>query len=184
LLDNLLSSGLSKELITVIMAMLPIAELRLALPIAINVLNIPWYYALGLSVLGNLIPIPFILVCFGSFSKLLQKTKIGGKIIAWLVKRNSKNTENIKKGKYASLIMFVAIPLPFTGAWTACLIAYMLGLKFKQSFICITLGVIGAGIIVTCLTLLGWLGACIAIVGIGIILVLNFKRKDRNVRRK
>jgi uncharacterized membrane protein len=169
LLDGIINSNISKELITVILAMLPVAELRLALPIALNVFNMPWWEAFGLSVLGNVIPVPFLLLFFDGISKLVQRNKTGKRFIDWLLARTAKKTASIEKYKHLGLIIFVAIPLPLTGAWTASLIAYILGLKFFPSFIDITIGVIGAGIIVLALSLLGWWGAAIAIVGIIIL---------------
>jgi uncharacterized membrane protein len=153
--------------------MLPVAELRLALPIAITVFDIPWYEAFGLSVLGNIIPVPFLLFFFEAVSKLVQRNKTGKRFINWLLTRTAKKTSVIEKYKHLGLIVFVAIPLPLTGAWTASLAAYILGLKFRPAFIDISLGVIGAGIIVLALTLLGWWGAAIAIAGIIILGVLR-----------
>jgi len=159
--------------------MLPIAELRLALPIGITVFNMPWYEAFGLSVLGNIIPVPFLLLFFDAVSKLVQKNKLGKRFIDWLLTRTAKKTGSIEKYKHLGLIVFVAIPLPLTGAWTASLAAYILGLKFSSSFFDIILGVIGAGIIVTALTLLGWWGAAIALVAIITIGIIRaFKAKS------
>jgi len=124
--------------------MLPVAELRLALPIAINVFNMPWWEAFGLSVIGNIIPVPFLLLFFDGVSKLVQRNKTGKRFIDWLLTRTAKKTGSIEKYKHLGLIVFVAIPLPLTGAWTASLISYILGLKVVPSFIDITIGVIGA----------------------------------------
>jgi uncharacterized membrane protein len=173
LLDQLINSTLSKELITVILAMLPVAELRLSLPLAITVFHMSWYEAFGLSVLGNLIPVPFLLLFFDAVSKLVQKNRLGKRFIDWLLSRTAKKTGSIEKYKHLGLIVFVAIPLPLTGAWTASLAAYILGLKFRSAFIDIILGVVGAGIIVTALTLLGWWGAAIALTAIIVIAVLR-----------
>jgi uncharacterized membrane protein len=173
LLDQLINSTLSKELITVILAMLPVAELRLSLPLAITVFHMPWYEAFALSVIGNLIPVPFLLLFFDAFSKLVQRTTIGKRFIQWLLKLTAKKTRTIEKGKHLGLIVFVAIPLPLTGAWTASLAAYILGIKFRHAFVDIALGVLGAAIIVTTLTLLGWIGAAIAFAGIIILLVIG-----------
>jgi uncharacterized membrane protein len=171
LLDGIINSNISRELITIILAMLPVAELRLALPVALNVFNMPWWEAFGLSVIGNIIPVPFLLLFFDGVSKLIQRNKTGKRFIDWLLTRTAKKTGSIEKYKHLGLIVFVAIPLPLTGAWTASLISYILGLKVLPSLIDIIIGVLGAGIIVLALSLLGWWGAAIAIVGI-IILAL------------
>ena len=163
MLDQLINADLSKEVITVIVAMLPIAELRGALPVAINVFDFPWYKGYYLSVIGNLIPVPFLLLFFDAVSRLVQKTAIGKRFINWLLSRTARRAGTIEKYKFAGLVVFVAIPLPLTGAWTGALAAYILGLKFWPSLLAISLGVIGAGIIVTILSLLGWVGAGIAI---------------------
>jgi len=169
MLDSLIDSNLSKELITIILAMLPIAELRLSIPIAITVLNLPWYEAFALGILGNLIPVPFLLLFFEGAAKLLRKIAIGRKLVDWVLQRTARHESSIQKYEFVGLAIFVAIPIPLTGAWTASLLAYILGLKFWPSFLSISLGVIGAAIIVTILTLLGWVGAGIAILALVVL---------------
>ncbi len=169
MLDSLINSNLSKELITIILSMLPIGELRLSIPIAITVLNLPWYEAFGLGILGNLIPVPFLLLFFEGAAKLVRKVPIGKRFVDWLLKRTARHSASIVKYEFAGLAIFVAIPLPLTGAWTASLLAFILGLKFWPSFLSISLGVIGAAIIVTALTLLGWVGAGIAILALVVL---------------
>ena len=169
MLDSLINSNLSKELITIILSMLPIAELRLSIPVAITVLNLPWYEAFALGILGNLIPVPFLLLFFEGAAKLVQKLTIGKRFVDWLLKRTARHSGSIVKYEFVGLAIFVAIPLPLTGAWTASLLAYILGLKFWPSFLSICLGVIGAAVIVTTLTLLGWVGAGIAILALVVL---------------
>lgn len=163
MLDPLINSALSKEVITVLLAMIPVAELRGALPVSILNFHLPWYQGFYLAVLGNLIPVPFLLLFFDRVSRLLQKTRWGKRFIDWLLTRTAKRTGVIEKYKFAGLMVFVAIPLPLTGAWTGSLAAYLLGMKFWPSLLAISLGVLCAGIIVTILSLLGWVGAGIAI---------------------
>ena len=169
MLDPLIHSNLSRELITVILSMLPIAELRLSIPVAITVFQFSWYKAFGLGILGNLIPVPFLLLFFEGASRLVQKVPVGKRFIDWLMKRTARHSGSIQKYKFVGLAVFVAIPLPLTGAWTASLLAYILGLKFWPSFLSITLGVICAAVIVTILSLLGWVGAGIAIAALIIL---------------
>ncbi len=173
MLDQIINSTLSREIITIILAMLPVAELRAALPISITVFELPWYQGFYLSIIGNLIPIPFLLLFFDAVSKLLQKTTTGKRFIDWLLRRTARRTGAVEKYKFVGLIVFVAIPLPLTGAWTGSLIAYILGLKFWQSLLSITIGVVVAGVIVTVLTLLGWVGAGIAIAVIVLLAALG-----------
>ncbi|MBN1188735.1 MAG: small multi-drug export protein [Dehalococcoidales bacterium] len=163
MLDELINASFSKELITVILAMLPVAELRLAIPVSLNIFHLPWYQVFYLSIIGNLIPVPFLLLFFDAVSKLLKKTPAGAKFIDWLMRRTARRTVIVEKYKMAGLVIFVAIPLPLTGAWTGSLIAYILGLRFWPSFLAITGGVLAAAVIVTVLTLMGWIGAGIAI---------------------
>lgn len=94
----------------------------------------------------------------------------------WLYKRTRRQTGIIEKYKHVGLIIFVAIPLPGTGAWTASIAAHLLGMRFKNALLDIAIGVIVAGVIVTALVLLGWIGAGIAIVGIIVLAVVSLLR--------
>jgi len=140
---------------TFLMATLPIAELRVALPLALTVYNLPLWQAFIFSVLGNIVPVFFILYFIDSVSKfLMAKIKIFNRFFLWLFARTRVKFE----GKYArwgllALAIFVAIPLPMTGAWTGALAAFLFQIPKKQAAIYIILGVLGAGIIVTILTL-------------------------------
>jgi len=162
LIDNILELNILKELIVIIIATLPIAELRAAIPIAISTLEIPWYYAYLLAVIGNMLPVPFILLFLEAATKLMSKVAVFERFLNWLFERTRRRGRIIERYKRIGLILFVAIPLPVTGAWTGSLAAVLFGIKFKQAFMSIFIGVTIAGIIVTCLTLLGWAGAAIA----------------------
>ncbi|MDD3994606.1 MAG: small multi-drug export protein, partial [Dehalococcoidales bacterium] len=99
----------------------------------------------------------------------------------WLFERARNRSGIIQKYKHLGLILLVAIPLPVTGAWTGSLVAVFLGIGFKQAFFSIFIGVVIAGIIVTCLTLLGWAGAIIAAVALlGLVVFSFFKAKNKN----
>ena len=150
------------ELIVVLIAALPIAELRVAIPVAIQTLDFPWYTAYLLAILGNMLPVPFILLFLEGGSCLLSRVPLFKKWLDWLFERTRRRGKVIQKYKRLGLVLFVAIPLPVTGAWTGALAAVLLGIGFKQAFFSILLGVLIAGVIVTCLTLLGWWGAIIA----------------------
>jgi uncharacterized membrane protein len=165
--EQLLSLGFSKELVVLILAALPILELRGALPVAINLFNFPWYYALLLAIVGNLLPVPFILLFLDTASRLLSKVAFFERILKWLFERTRRRGKVIERYERIGLMLFVAIPLPVTGAWTGSLAAVLFGLKFKHAFLSIFVGILIAGIIVTCLSLLGWVGAIIA--GVGLI---------------
>jgi uncharacterized membrane protein len=155
--------------------MLPIIELRGALPLAINVFNISWPKAFLIAYIGNMIPAPIILWLLGPIVKLLSRIHLFKKFFDWLFERTRKRSNKmIEKYEEIGLMAFVAIPLPGTGAWTGALIAFLFGLDFKKSLLIIAIGVFIAGIIVTCLCLLGWLGAIIAGLALATLAALGF----------
>jgi uncharacterized membrane protein len=154
----------------------PIIELRGALPIAIDVYHIPTAWAFLTAYLGNLFPVPFILMFLDPIVKFLSKIKTFERLINWLFERTRRRGKLVERYKRLGLILFVAIPLPVTGAWTGSLLAFLLGFKFKHAFLCIAVGVFIAGVIVTTLTLLGWIGAIIAGVGLAILVSLGMWR--------
>lgn len=173
MLDNLLNLELAHELIVFIIATLPIFELRGAIPVAINVFHFPWYSAFLIAVAGNLLPVPFILLFLKSIVKLLSRIKIFRNIFNWLFERTQHRSASIQKYERIGLAIFVAIPLPLTGAWTGAFAAVLIGMPFWRSFIAIAVGVLIAGVIVTCLSLLGWIGAIIAGVALCILAILG-----------
>jgi uncharacterized membrane protein len=165
-IEDLLSSGIARELIVVIISALPIAELRGALPLAIGAFHMPWYQAFGLAIIGNLLPVPILLLFLESLAKIVSKVAIGKRLVNWVFERTRRQGAIIKRYERIGLMLLVAIPLPVTGAWTGSIAAFLLGLKFKYAFFSILGGVIIAGAIVTCLCLLGWVGGVIAGVGL------------------
>ena len=134
----------------------PISELRGAIPVAIASFHFPWQYALLLAVIGNLIPVPFLLLFLDTFSRILSKVGIFKRMLHWLFERTRRRGKLVERYGRIGLVLFVAIPLPITGAWTGSLIAVLFGLKFKHAFLSIFIGILIAGVIVTCATLLGW----------------------------
>jgi len=133
----------------------PIVELRLAIPIAMVTYNMDWYSAFLICFIGNLIPIPFILLFLGPISELLSRIGIFNRIINWVFKRTRQRGGLVEKYGWLGLIMVVAIPLPGTGAWTGSLLAFLFGIRFKPAFLSIVCGVFIAGVIITTLTYLG-----------------------------
>jgi uncharacterized membrane protein len=168
--QDLVARGLTPELAVFLTSMLPIIELRGALPLAINVFNISWPKAFLIAYIGNMIPVPFILWLLAPAVRLLSKIRIFERFFSWLFDRTRKKSNRmIEKYEEIGLMAFVAIPLPGTGAWTGALIAFLFGLDFKKSLLVIAIGVFIAGVIVSSLCLLGWIGAIIA--GVGFILL-------------
>jgi uncharacterized membrane protein len=161
-LEEILGFKIAHELIVLIVSSLPIFELRASIPVAINIFDFPWYYAFLLSILGNMLPIPFILLFLNAAVRMMKKIKYTRKFVDWIFDRTWQRSGMIQKYERMGLTLFVGVPLPFTGAWTGAIAAAILGFSFKRAFISILFGVIMAGVIVTCLSLLGWTGAIIA----------------------
>lgn len=140
---------------TILTAMTPIGELRVALPIAILNYKINIVPAYLLSVLGNIIPVFLILIFLRFFVKfLMQNFKVFDKFFNWLFERTRRRfARKYEKWGKLALIIFVAIPLPITGAWTGSIAAWLFNFKYWESIGLIFIGVCISGIIVSLLTL-------------------------------
>ncbi len=137
-------------------SMLPWIEARYIIVYAINFLGWFWWQALPIAVLGNMLPIPFILLFFKFVEKFLRNYKFWTNIMDWLFAKTRKRADRkIRRYEYLGLLLFVAIPLPFTGAWTGALIAYLFGLSFSKSLITIFIGVLIAAIVMIVLVFTG-----------------------------
>ena len=143
-----LFSGINKDIVVFIISMMPILELRGGL-LAASILNISLVKGLIICILGNVLPIPFVLLLIEYIFNLFEKFKPTKKIVKWLKNKAMKKSDSIKKYGYVGLILFVGIPLPGTGAWTGSLLAVLLNLDKKKSFVCILAGVFLASIIMT-----------------------------------
>jgi len=138
------------ELVTVLVAALPVSELRGSIPLALGVFHFPVEKAFFLSIIGNLIPVLPLLLFLESVSKWLSmRFNWAEKFFSWLFARTKRRSKLVEKYGAIGLIFFVAIPLPITGAWTGSIIAWLLNLKRRRSFLAISLGLIIAGIIIT-----------------------------------
>lgn len=148
MVDSLLEAlkGLPEELIVFIISLLPIFELRGGL-IAASILGLDWYIAFPICVLGNMLPIPFILLFIKQIFKVLRKLPGFRKLIPKLEQKAGEKGSLINRGRFIGLFSFVAIPLPGTGAWMGALAATLLDIRVKRSFPIIFLGVITAGVI-------------------------------------
>lgn len=153
--EELLSMGFTKDLVVLVTSALPILELRGGIPVALGLFDFPWYYALLLAVIGNLLPVPFILLFLNSTTRLLSKVPFFDRILTRLFAGARQRGRIIEKYKGIGLVLFVAIPLPVTGAWTGSLAAVLFGLRFRHAMLSIFIGVLIAGVIVTCLSLSG-----------------------------
>ncbi len=161
-MEQLLGMNIADILKVLVLAVLPISELRGAIPVAILDGHFPWYYAYIIAVIGNMLPIPFILLFLEGLTRLLGKIPLCKQFFDWLFSITRKKTGVIEKYERIGLVLFVAVPLPITGAWTGAIASVLMGIGFKKSLLAIFLGVLIAGVIVTCLTLMGWVGAVIA----------------------
>lgn len=146
--------ALPKEYIVMIIGALPVLELRWAIPQALY-WKIPLFKAFWLSVIGNTIPILPLLFLLEPISNRLRKFKICSRFFVWLFERTKKKADIIQKYEAFGLALFVALPIPGTGAWTGCLAASLFKIKFRYAFIAIVAGVLGAGLIVSTLLALG-----------------------------
>jgi uncharacterized membrane protein len=141
-------SSLSPEAATFIIAMLPILELRGAIPYALGV-GMPWPEAYLLAVTGTLVPVVPILLFLGPVSERLSRLPAFGPFFEWVWRRSRKRTGLVEKYGPWGLALFVAVPLPVTGGWTGAAVAYLLAIPFRRSFPAITAGVLLAGVVVT-----------------------------------
>ena len=146
-----LFGGVSKDVIIFIISLMPILELRGGL-LAASLLNVEFVRAAIICVVGNVLPIPIVLLFLKFVLNLFEKWNVTKKIVNWLERKVEEKREQIDKYGYWGLILFVGIPLPGTGAWTGALLAVMLGLDRKKSFVCILLGVLLAAIIMSILS--------------------------------
>lgn len=143
-------AGAPPELVVVAVATLPVSELRGAIPLAIEVYGMsPWKSYL-LAVLGNLLPVPVLLLLLGRIEGYLRRRfSVFDSFFSWLFSRTRRRTgEKIARYGALGLVPFVALPLPVTGAWTGVAAAYIFGIEFRYAFPAISLGVLIAGMVV------------------------------------
>ncbi len=146
--------GIPDFLVVFIISLLPILECRLGMFTAIVLLEMNPFVGFIISFIGNILPVPFILLLINWIFELLKKVPHVDKCIYWLEDRTLKRKSTIEKYGVWGLLLFVAIPLPGTGAWTGSLLAALLHLDRRKSFLVITIGVFIAGLIITILSLL------------------------------
>jgi len=144
-----------KCLLTMLVSMIPVIELRGGLPFGVA-LGLPYYLAFPAAVVGNLIPAPFIIVYIRRIFELMRKyfPRLNG-LVDRLEKKAHLKGQKVQKYQYLGLWLFVAIPLPGTGAWTGSLAAAFLGMRLKKAMPAVVLGVLTAGCIMLGLTHVG-----------------------------
>lgn len=176
-----------KYVIVFLVSMVPIVELRGAIPIAEGLgLNIFLYYPI--AIIGNMLPVPFIYLFARKVLEWGKDKKLIGKFFTWCLEKGEKGGEKLREtagntGIFFALLIFVGIPLPGTGAWTGTLAASFLKIDFKTSIRAITLGVLLAGIIMSLgskiVAILGWAGLLAIIVVILVIALISILIKKK-----
>lgn len=146
--------NLPSQIIIILIASLPIGELRTAIPIAHKIYNMPLYEAYFWSVIGNMIPIIFIIWFLRPLSLWLSKKyKLFDKFFEWLFHyTRRKHSKRFEVFEEIALVLFVAVPLPLTGAWSGALASFVFNIPPKKSLPLIFLGVLISGFIVTFIT--------------------------------
>ena len=139
---------LNKIVYVFLCSMVPIIELRGAIPMG-AAFDIPFYINYIICVIGNMIPVPFILLFIRHILHWMKKTPKLDKIATWVENKAEKNKDKVLKYATFGLYVFVAVPLPGTGAWTGALVAAMLDMRMKKSIPAILFGVMTAGVIMT-----------------------------------
>lgn len=139
---------LTRELIVLLTASLPVIELRGAIPLGVT-MGLPIYHNLGISVLGSMLPVPFLLLAVRPLFKYLKKKDFFKNLIHKITNKTLTKSGRIQKYGFWGLIIFVAIPLPGTGVWSGAMAAALLNMRLKTAFLAILVGNMIAGTLVT-----------------------------------
>lgn len=150
-LIQLLAGIEMKELVVFIISLIPTVELRGGV-IAGYLLGIPWMRNLAVAVVANVLPVPFILFFIKKILAFMRKHGIFVKFVDWVEKRGQAKSGQVTKYEMFGLVLFVAIPLPGTGAWTGSLVAALLEMDVKKAMLSVFVGVLIAGFIMTVLS--------------------------------
>lgn len=142
-----LTSVIPSELIIFVVSLLPVLELRGGL-IAASLLKVNWLYAFPICVIGNLLPLPFILLFIDKIFTFLKKTRLK-KVVEHFEKKATAKSESVAKHRKCGLFVFVAVPLPGTGGWTGALVASVMRMNVREALLPIFIGVITAGLIMS-----------------------------------
>ena len=135
-------------------SMIPWFESRYVIPYAMLGLGWSWWHAFPFAIVGNVLPVPFILLFFHHVEKFLRRFRFWVNVMDWLFSKTRKRADRkIRRYEYFGLLLFVAVPLPFTGAWTGALVAYLFDLDFSKSLFTIFVGIVIAAFVMVGLTL-------------------------------
>ncbi|MCK4349359.1 MAG: small multi-drug export protein [Candidatus Krumholzibacteria bacterium] len=145
----LLVQEITPRLITLVLAALPVSELRGAIPYAIVACGMSWQEAYIIAVIGNFIPVIPLLFLFESVSNYLMRYRLFNRFFTWLFERTRRKGRLIERFEAVGLVLFVAVPLPVTGAWTGCVAAFIFKVPLKYAIPAVLLGIMIAGTVVT-----------------------------------
>ena len=147
-------SGLPREWIVLIVSALPLIELRGAIPIGVA-LGLPVWEVFVLAMIGNLVPVPLILLLLGPVRRWAKRWPVVGPVLRWAEERAWKRRDKVERYGFWGLVSFVSVPLPGTGAWSGSLIAVLLEMNFWKALLANVVGVTIAGILIALLSSLG-----------------------------
>ena len=149
-IQNFFLETVGEELCVFFCSMIPIIELRGAVPMG-AVFGMPWWLTYLLAIAGNMLPVPIILLCIKAVITWMTKSRVKffNKIAGFLNRRVEKKRAQIEKYSFWGVCFFVAVPLPVTGAWTGSLVAAMIDMKFWKAFLSCLFGVMIAGVVMT-----------------------------------
>lgn len=146
------NSFIGKIILTLLWAMVPVVELRGAIPIGVGV-GLPLWISILVSIIGNMLPVPFIILFIRQIFKWMRKVnKTFARIVDKMEEKANKHRDKVTRYGFWGLFILVAIPLPGTGAWTGALVAAMMDLRLKTALPAIFFGVVGAAVIVSIIT--------------------------------
>ena len=143
-----LGDVISPLLVIFIVSMIPILELRGGLIVA-SLLHVDMWQAIPICIIGNIIPVPFILFLIKKVFEVMKRSKHLGNLVEKLERRAYSKSDSIRRYEFWGLVAFVGIPLPGTGAWTGSLIAALLGIDRKKAICAVLIGILIATVIMT-----------------------------------
>jgi len=157
-------------------ATLPLLELRGAIPMGVIYYGMPPWKAFLIAVLGNLLPVPFLLILLRPLSEISQRWKPTRRFFNWLYERARRKGVSVRRLKALGVFLFVAIPMPGTGAWMGSVVAEVFALPFKEAFFSIAAGVLVAGVIVSFASHIGWWAVALLFIALLLLSLLLARR--------
>lgn len=181
--DTLNAYEINPYLVIFVIATLPIIELRGAIPVGITFFNLNWFLVIIVSILGNMLPIFFVLFLFKYVEKVLRYIPFMNSLMDFIFSKTMAKNATIEKYEELGLMFFVGVPLPITGAWTGSLLSYLMKLSYKKAIVFIFLGVLISSVIVSTFTYFGVPGL---ITGVSILTIITIIAiiTDKQKRKK